>query len=122
MTQYGAYIVCNEYINEVEAFLNQFFPRIENEYTFSGWRTFEMPGNDYVVNLMADDEQPRTQHMTLEIYCDSMDELKRYASEHGAKIENFLATSTPAQYRYHYFEVMGPHNICKVEISYCEAA
>lgn len=118
MTKFGLYLVCNEYINEVRDFLKSFFDEKVDEYSFEGWATFEIPSNNLVVNLMKDDKRSITQNMTFEIYCDSLEELSLLAKKYGTRVNSFLATDSLQHYKYHYTEIVGPKNICKVEISY----
>lgn len=119
MTRYGSYLVCNEHIEEVKEFLAQFFEEKPDEYSFAGWVTFVVPGTDFKINLMKDSELALTKNMTFELYCDSLAELESIAAKHGKKIESFLSTESPQQYRYHYID-FSCLNICTVEVSYVE--
>ena len=118
--QYSSYLVCNEYITQVQDFLSQFFKERVNGYNFAGWRTFEVGNMGFTVNLMDDKKLPMTQHMTFDLYCDSLAELEALAKKHNVELQNFISTSTPNRYRYHYAEIKGPQDICKIEISYTE--
>ena len=120
MKKYGSYMVCNEYIKEVRHFLKLFFEELSDEYTSEDWKTFLMPGSKLKVNLMVDKEQSITQNMTFEIYCESLEELKSLAEKHNLKIDSFLSTRSSQNYKYHFIEIFGPHNICKIEINFVE--
>ena len=120
MVTYGSYLVCNEYMEEVKRFLMQFFEETPDDYSSEGWTTLVIPDAGFKINLMQDTELPLTQNMTFEIYCSSLEELQSMAVKHKQQVKSFLATKAPQQYRYHYIDVPGPYNICKVEINYVE--
>jgi hypothetical protein len=120
MIKYGSYLVCKNNVAEVRKFLGQFFEERKGKYNHNAWVTFVVSDDDFLINLMRGDDQPMTQNMTFEIDCDSLDELQTHAQKHGCMVQNFLATGAPQKYRYHYIEIFGPKNICKVEISYSE--
>lgn len=122
MTTYGSYLVCKDYIAEVKDFLGQFFEEQEGKYNHDAWVTFIVPGSNFKINLMRGEDQPITQNMTFEIYCNSFKELRGFAEQHGCDIQDFLATGAVQKYQYHYIEIPGPQNICKVEVNYCEDA
>lgn len=120
MTKYGLYLVCREHIGDVKAFLSNFFEERKGKYNHESWVTFTIPGTAFVVNLMRGEDQSMTQSMTFEIYCDSLKQLEEFAEKYKSKIESFVATKAAQQYRYHYIEIPGPHDICKIEVSFCE--
>lgn len=119
MIQYGSYVVCKEYLDNVRIFLSDFFEQTHGKYNFNEWVSFEVPGADFVINLMKGDDQPLTQNMTFELYCGTKEELNNLATRHKTDVKSFL-TGTPIKYRYHYVEIHGPRNICKIEINYIE--
>lgn len=116
--KYSSYIVCNEHIAQVSDFLEQFFEKLTTEYNFEGWLTFKIGNTTFTLNLMSDRDLPLTQNMTLELYCDSLDELKNLAEKHGVKTQSIEGTKALQHYTYHFAEIKGPHNICNVELSY----
>jgi hypothetical protein len=118
--KYSSYLVCNEHIDAVAEFLKQFFEEEVDGHTWSSWRTFKVGDTGFTVNLMVDNELSLTQYMTFEIYCKSLEELNELAEKYNARVQSLLATSAPQHYNYHYAEVLGPANICKVEMSYTE--
>ena len=120
MNKFGSYLVCKEHIKEVQNFLKNFFGEKKGRYNHGEWISFIIPNTDFLINLMEGDDQPMTQNMTFEIYCDSMEELKEFSKKYHSKIENFIATSTGKDYRYNFIEIPGPQGICKVEMSFCE--
>jgi len=67
---------------------------------------------------MKGKDQIMTQNMTFEISCKSLKELEKFAKKFNCKIDSFIATETNHKYRYHYIEIFGPKNICKIEINY----
>jgi len=120
MSKFGSYLVCKKYIEEVREFLLMFFEEEHGRYNHSGWGTFKVPGTDFSVNIMSGDDQKLTQNMTFEIDCNSKKELEDFAKKYNCEIYDFLATEAAKRYRYYYIEVLGPQNICKMEISYSE--
>ena len=118
MMKYGCYLVCHEHIDEVSDFLTMFFPCVENQYTHKEWITFVIPHADFLLNLMKGDSQKLTQDVTMEIYFDTMNELVSFSNRYGVEIKSFKATKSTGKYTYHYCEVAGPHDICKIEASY----
>lgn len=120
MAKHGSYLVCKKHIGEVEKFLGQFFEKVEDRYTHDEWITFKVPGSNFLVNLMNGDDQEMTKNITFEIYCDSLDELQKLAQKYSAQIKSFVSTKSATQYRYHYIEIVGPEDICKIEANYTE--
>jgi len=118
--KYGIYLVCREHLNDVNKFLSQFFTPIINEYTHEGWRVFSVPNADFLINIMHGDDQNLTQNMTLEIYLDSLETLKEFSQQHNVILKSFETSKSPTKYKYHFIEIPGPQNICKVEASYSE--
>ena len=120
MAEYkSSYLVCKNNISEVKEFLSKFFKERKGKYNHAGWITFEF-NPEFTISLMKGKDQPMTQNMTFEISCKSLKELEKFAKEFNCKIDSFVATETAHNYRYHYIEILGPANICKVEINYCE--
>ena len=120
MAKYGSYLVCKEHVQEVKDFLSQFFEERKDKYNHDNWVTFLLPSTNFQVNLMKGMDQSMTQNMTFEIYCESMDKLKEFATRYQCEINSFVATETSQPYTYHYIEINEPHGICKVEVNYCE--
>ena len=120
MIPFSSYLVCREHVQEVRKFLNPFLKEKTSKYTHEKWITFQIPNSEFTVNLMKGADQPRTRNFTFEIGCSSMKELEGYAKKFNCKIENFRVTETTPNYTYHYIEIYGPEDICKVEISFCE--
>lgn len=120
MNKYSSYLVCGEHINEVKDFLRDFFKEEKGKYNFENWVTFKTPDTDFVISLMGDADEPLTQNMTFEITPNSFKELEEFAKKYNKEIQSFVATSAPQKYRYHYLEIQGPRNICKMEINFCE--
>ncbi len=120
MIKYGSYLVCKEHVQEVRDFLCDFFEEKIDKYNHDNWVTFLILDTNFQVNLMKGNDQPMTQNMTFEIYCDSKEELEKYAEKYKCEIESFVATETSQPYTYYYIEILGPYNICKIEINYCE--
>ena len=113
----SCYLVCKEHINEVKIFLSQFFKEKKGRYGHAGWITFNY-NSKFIINLMKGKDQPITQNITFEISCKSLKELEKFAKKFNRKINSFIATETVNKYRYHYIEIFGPRNICKLEINY----
>ncbi len=120
MGKFTCYMNCKNYVSEVKEFLAQFFEEEKGRYSHSEWVTFKIPKTNFVVNLMSGDDQLITQNMTFEIECESMKELENYAKKYDKKILDFLATKVEKEYRFYYFEIPGPQNICKIDISFSE--
>jgi len=120
MTKYGSYLVCKEHVQEVKDFLSQFFEERKDQYSHDNWVTFLITDTNFQINLMKGSDQPITQNVTFEIYCESMDKLKEFAARYHCKVESFVATETAQPYTYYYIEVNGPYGICKIEVNYCE--
>lgn len=120
MVKHGSYLVCKEYLKEVKEFLLQFFKEELGQYSHENWVTLIVPDTNFKVNLMKGNDQPITQNMTFEIYCESFEELKFYSHKFNKPIEKFLVTEVVPNYFYNYIEIPGPYNICKVEVNYCE--
>jgi hypothetical protein len=121
MNKYSSYLVCKEHLKDVKKFLNQFFEELKGKYNYEGWVTFKIPETGFIVNLMNGCEQKLTQNMTFEISVSSIWELKKYAKRYDCKIDSFLCTETKQKYNYHYIEILGPEEICKVEINFVES-
>ncbi len=120
MTKNGLYLVCKEHVQETRAFLSQFFEESMDEYNHSKWITFKTP-EKFLINLMEGTNQQMSQNVTFEIYCESLEELRKYAGKYNVtKIKSIIATQTQDKYKYNYIEILGPQNICKLEISYSE--
>jgi len=117
--QYGSYLCCKDHIEEVRNFLGKFFEESKDRYNHSGWITFKTPGG-FLINLMRGKGQEMTKNMTFEIYCQSLEELKKYAKKFNQEIQSFNTTESLSPYKYNFIEIYGPQNICKVEISYSE--
>ena len=118
MAEYkSSYIVCRDYIGEVKLFLKQFFKELKGKYTHSNWVTFQI-NPKFTVSLMRGKDQIITQNITFEISCKSFKELEKFAKKFNCKIDSFVATETENPYRYYYIEIMGPKNICKIEVNY----
>ena len=121
MAKYNSsYLVCHEHVDEVKKFLSKFFKESKGRYNHKNWITFKLPKTDFTINLMKGCDQPLTQHMVFEILCNSMEELKTFAKKNNCKIDSFTATETGKPYRYHYIQIPGPKNICKIEINFTE--
>lgn len=75
---------------------------------------------NFTISLMKGKDQDITQNMTFEISCNSLEDLQKYAKKFHTNVKNFVATETGKDYRYHFTEVFGPANICKIEINYIE--
>lgn len=118
-TEFGSYLVCKEYIKDVAKFLSQFFEEVKDSHSHSDWATFNIPGG-FLLNLMRGDEQDITQNFTIEIYCNSLEGLQEFVQKHNSTIKSFDVTKTTNNYRYHYVELKGPANICKMEASFSE--
>ncbi|PIZ82550.1 hypothetical protein COX97_04235 [Candidatus Pacearchaeota archaeon CG_4_10_14_0_2_um_filter_05_32_18] len=113
----SSYLVCRNNINDVKKFLKKFFKEVKGKYNHPGWITFKI-NPKFIVNLMEGNDQIMTQNMTFEICCKSLKELEKFAKKFNCKIDSFVATETVYKYRYHYIEIFGPANICKIEINY----
>ena len=120
MIKYGSYLICKEHVREVKDFLGEFFEEKKDKYNHENWVTFVVPNTDFKINLMKGSDQSITQNMTFEIYCESKEGLEKYAKKHNLEIESFVATETSQPYTYYYIEILGPYNICKIEVNYCE--
>ena len=117
---FSAYLVCGEYVEEVKQFLLRFYPELHTPYTYRDWISFTVPDTNFRFNLMHDKGEPLTQHMTLEMSVHSLDDLQTLAKEFDCEIRDFPCNETDYKYHYHYIEIPGPHDICKMEISYSE--
>lgn len=116
----SSYLVCREHINEVKDFLDQFYEEEKGKHNHDGWITFIVSGTDFMINLMKGVDQEMTQNMTFEITCDSLEQLEEFAKKFNTKIKSFVATEIKENYKYHYIEILGPQNICKIEMNYME--
>ena len=117
MESNSSYVVCKNHIKEVSNFLIMFFKELKGKYNHSGWITFQINPKS-VVSLMKGKDQKITQNMTFEISCKSLKELEKLAKKFNCKVDSFVATETAHKYRYYYIEILGPKDICKVEINY----
>lgn len=120
MIKYSSYLVCKEHVQEVQEFLGQFFEGEKGPYNHDDWVTFIIPNTNFTVNLMKGSDQPITQHITFEIGCDSLTALETYSEKYNTEIKSFIATETGNPYRYHYCDILGPRDICKIEVNYIE--
>lgn len=118
--QYSSYLICHEYLKEVKKFLLNFFEETIGECNHENWVTFKVPDSNFSVNLIKGTDQEMTQNMVFEIYCESIDQLKSFAKKYNANIKNFLVAEVKSQYTYHYLQISGPQNICKIEFSYIQ--
>lgn len=116
----SSYLVCKEHTQEVRKFLSQFFQEEKTPFSYESWITFIIPDTDFRVNLMDGNDQEITQNMTFEITCDTLEQLQELSKKYNTKVESFLATETNNSYRYYYIEILGPKNICKIEINFIE--
>lgn len=120
MATVSTYLVCKNRIQETRMFLKDFFEEEVGRFNHTEWITFKIPHSNFTINLMKGENQPQTQNITFELNCTSMDELKQYATKYDKEIRNFLAEQTGKPYRFHYIEILGPNDICKIDVSYCE--
>jgi hypothetical protein len=119
--KFGCYLVCKKYLEDVKKFLNQFLDEIKEGYESYQWVTFHPKNSDFKINLMkGEKDEPLTHYFTFEIYFNSEKELKKFAKKYKRKIKSFKVTNTKQKYIYHYVEIMGPKEICKIEASYSE--
>ena len=120
MYKFTSYLVCHENIDDVRSFLSQFLEEEVGKYNHAEWLTFLIPNSEIVLNLMKGDKQPLTQNFTLEISCESMEQLEGLAREYNAEIDSFRATKSQEPYTFYYISIFGPAGICKLEANYCE--
>lgn len=120
MKKYRCTLVCWDNLNDVASFLEKFFTEVFTSYNHSTWRSFQIPEQDFYINIMEGSDLLLTQDMVFEIECDSFDCLQSYASNFDCDIQMFYSEQSSQKYNYHYIEVNGPKNICKIEISYSE--
>ena len=115
-----SYLVCHDKVSAVRDFLSQFLVEERGDYNHSEWITFKIPNSEFLLNLMAGNQQPLTQNFTLEIQCESLQALRKLASEKGKKLNSFAVTKTAKPYTFHYISLAGPADICKVEANFSE--
>jgi hypothetical protein len=115
MPKLTSYLVCHDHIQEVKTFLAQFLTETRGKHNHSEWITFEIPRSELILNLMAGKDQPITQNFTLELQCNSYEELESLASKFGKTIHHFKVTKVEEPYTFHFISLPGPAGICKVE-------
>ncbi|MEX0652356.1 MAG: hypothetical protein WD153_02740 [Candidatus Paceibacterota bacterium] len=104
----------------MKIFLGRFFEEEIGNYNHQKWVTFQVPHGGFLINLMEGKDQPLTQNLSIEVYCDSLEQLQEFAKTHNTKIYNFTAEQSSKRYQHHYIEIAGPQEICKLEISFSE--
>jgi hypothetical protein len=118
MVKHTAYLVCHEHINDVKKFLAQFFEQEITKYNHENWITFVIPPG-FKLNLMKGLKQKLTQNFMLELGCDTKKELEEFANKYGQEIKHFTVTEVTPNYEFYYIEIPGPHDICRMDVSYC---
>lgn len=120
LSKFSFYLVCHEHIEEVYDFLIQFFPEMKGVYNYEHWITFDVPEANFHFDIMDGSNQELSKNVTFQMDAGSLEDLEILGKRYGCTIKDFLCDETDQKYRYYYIEVLGPHSICKMEISYCD--